>query len=61
MELNYEQAVIHFSKLIDVDPKNPRAYTGFAEAYIAQNKLEEAKNTLNRGLSVLINNEDNYR
>ena len=34
LELNYEQALMQFFKVIEVEPMNPRGYTGAAEAYV---------------------------
>jgi len=41
-ELNYEQAVLAFTKAIELDPKNAEAYTGLGSAYLGQKKYDEA-------------------
>ena len=41
-EMNYEQAVIAFSKIIELDEKNIQAYEGLGSAYMAQKKYSEA-------------------
>jgi tetratricopeptide (TPR) repeat protein len=53
LEMNYEQAVICFEKLIEVEPRNPRGYTGLAQAYIALGKQDKAIEILRKGISVL--------
>lgn len=34
-EMNYEQAIIEFQKILEIEPKNVDAYIGLAEAYVA--------------------------
>lgn len=41
-EDNYEEAIIAFTSVIEIDPKNVDAYLGRAEAYIARGETEEA-------------------
>lgn len=48
-ENNYEQAAIHFSEAIEIEPKEPEAYLLLADTYIEQEKYEEALDTLNTG------------
>ncbi|MCM1059926.1 MAG: tetratricopeptide repeat protein [Eubacterium sp.] len=52
-EMNYEQAIIEFQKVLEIEPKNVEAYIGLADAYIAlgdDNKaievLEEARRNI---------------
>ncbi len=33
-ELDYEQALVQFLKVVEIEPMNERAYLGAAEAYI---------------------------
>lgn len=54
--LNYEQAVVQFLKVIEIEPMNPRGYTGAAEAYIGLEQIDKAESVLRRGLDVLPNN-----
>ena len=35
LEMNYEQALVQFLKAIEIEPMNPRGYTGAAEASLA--------------------------
>ena len=48
-ELNYEQAIIEFDKILEVEPKNVDAYLGKAEAYIALGNTEAALSALREG------------
>jgi hypothetical protein len=47
---DYEQAVLQFTGLIEIEPKNPRGYTGLAEAYIGLGDTDKAVDALRRGL-----------
>jgi tetratricopeptide (TPR) repeat protein len=51
--LDYEQAVVYFEQLVEIEPKNPRGYTGAAEAYAALGDTESAVAILRRGLEQL--------
>ena len=42
LELDYEQAIVQFTKLIEIEPKNARAYTRLAEAYIGMGNTDKA-------------------
>jgi hypothetical protein len=53
LELNYVQAIATFTKLIEIDPKNERAYLGLAEAYLENGKPEKAIGVLRDGLEQL--------
>lgn len=46
---NYEEAVIAFTAAIEIDPKQPEAYNGAADAYIGLNDYEKASDILTRG------------
>jgi|GEM_PF-5860139 len=50
-ELNYEQAVVQFLKVIDIEPKNVRAYLGGADAYLHLDKQPEAVDLLAQGVA----------
>jgi hypothetical protein len=50
LDLDYEQAIVQFTKLIEIKPKNARAYTGLAEAYTALGRTDDAIEALERGL-----------
>lgn len=50
LDLNYEQALIQFNKVIEIEPMNVRGYTGAAEAYIGLEQIDEAVAILQKGL-----------
>jgi hypothetical protein len=56
LEMNYEQAVVCFTKLIAIEPKNPRGYTGLAEAYVGLGEFDKALEILRQGLGQLPDN-----
>nr|WP_288827912.1 tetratricopeptide repeat protein [uncultured Clostridium sp.] len=58
LELNYEEAVMQFTKLIEIEPKNPRGYLGAAEAYIALGESDKAVAALEEGLEQLPENQE---
>ena len=58
LELEYEQALFHFLALIEIEPMNPRGYTGAAQAHIGLGQLDEAIAILQLGLEVLPDNAD---
>jgi len=49
-ELNYEQAVVQFDMVIDIEPKEIRAYLGGADAYLHLDKQQEAADLLKKGI-----------
>lgn len=49
-ELNYEEAIVAFQKVIELDPKVWDAYTGIAKVYFDQEKYAEAAGILEDGL-----------
>ena len=48
-EMNYEQAVIEFQRILEIEPMNVDAYLGMAEAYIAMGDIDNAIETLRTG------------
>jgi hypothetical protein len=58
LELNYEQALVQFLKVIEIEPMNPRGYTGAAEAYIGLGDTANAEAALKQGLTVLPGNAE---
>ncbi len=52
-EQDYEQAVIEFERLIEIDPKNTEAYIGLAKAYNALGKTDKAAEALNKALTAV--------
>ena len=58
LEHNYEQALIQFTAVIDIEPMNPRAYTGGAEAYIGLGETEKAIDIIKKGLLIMQDNKE---
>ena len=58
LELDYEQAIVHFTSLIEIEPKNVRAYTGLAEAYLGAGDADKAVDALRQGLEQLPDNAE---
>jgi len=52
-DLEFEKALEQFLKAIEIDPRNPRGYTGAAEAYIGLDREQEAIRVLQEGLVLL--------
>lgn len=50
LEMNYEKALVCFNRLIEVEPRNSRSYTGASEAHIGLSDAPSAVNVLKRGL-----------
>ena len=51
-EQNYEQAVIEFEKILEIEPMNVEAYLGLADAYIGLGNTEKALEALRKGLEL---------
>ncbi len=51
-EANYEEAIVAFTKAIEVEPKAMKAYEGLTNAYIKTENYEKAQETLQSGISV---------
>jgi len=51
-ELNYEQALVQFLKVIEIEPMNPRGYSGAAEAYAGLEEYRNAVDILNKGIEI---------
>ena len=49
-EQNYQQAVIEFLNILEIEPKNVDAYLGLADAYIALGDTDKAIEILQEGL-----------
>ena len=54
-ELDYENAIIAFSKVINVDSKNVRAYIGLSDAYIGKGDIAKAIEILENGIEAIPN------
>jgi len=50
---NYEQAIVSFTKVIEIEPGNSRGYTGAAEAYLGLDDPDSAEDILQQGLKIL--------
>lgn len=48
-ELSYEKAVLEFTEAIEIEPLNPDAYLGRAEAYVGMGDTEKAVEVLEEG------------
>lgn len=48
-EMNYEQAVIEFQRVIEIEPNMVEAYLGLAEAYVALGEKDKAVQVLREG------------
>ena len=48
-EQNYQQAVIEFQRILEIDPMNAEAYLGLAEAYLGLGDAESAIAALQKG------------
>ena len=56
-EANYEQAVVAFNKVIELDPKQADAYIGLIQVYVETADFEKAVQVLENGKAYL---EDSY-
>ena len=52
-ESDYEQAIVAFNKVIELDPKQVIAYEKLADSYIGLDKKEEAVDILCQGVSAI--------
>ena len=57
-ELDYEQAIVAFQAVIEIDPKSAEAYLGMAEAYIGLGDTENAIAVLRQGYEEADQNEE---
>jgi tetratricopeptide (TPR) repeat protein len=53
LEMNYEQAVVYFARVIEIESMNPRGYTGVAEAYVGLGDTDSAIEELLKGIAEL--------
>ncbi|MGN1118863.1 MAG: leucine-rich repeat protein [Oscillospiraceae bacterium] len=51
-EQNYEQAIIEFERVLEIDPMNTEAYLGLADAYIALGDTDSAVEVLKKGFEL---------
>ncbi len=52
-ESNYEQAILAYQDVIEIDPKQVMAYKGISLAYALQDKMDEAEQALQDGLKAI--------
>jgi tetratricopeptide (TPR) repeat protein len=57
LDMDYEQAVVYFNRLIEIEPRNQRGYTGLAEAYLALDEVDDAIDILREGFDELSDNK----
>jgi len=50
LELDYEQALVQFERVIVIEPRNPAGYIGAAKAYIGLGEVDKAIEVLRKGL-----------
>ena len=50
LEMQFEQAIVQFLAVIEIEPMNVRAYLGAAEAFVGLGQMENAANILRQGL-----------
>jgi hypothetical protein len=53
LDMNYAQAAVYFERLIEVEPRNPRGYTGLSEAYLGLGDADGAVSALRDGFAKL--------
>lgn len=51
-EANYREAIVAFTKAIEIEPKAMKSYVGLANAYIKIEDYKNAQETITRGISV---------
>lgn len=59
-EGKYDEAVIAFNKVIDIDSKNIDAHIGLSKAYVKLKDYDEAEKVLNKALEIDNKNKDVY-
>ena len=57
-ELNYDQAVIAYNKVLEIDPKNVEAYLALADIYEHQGDMDKARETLEKALAEVPSDAD---
>jgi len=51
-ELNYEQALVQFLRVIEIEPRNAQGYYGAARAHIGLGRIDEAIDILRQGIEM---------
>lgn len=57
-EMDYEQAIMAFNKVIEIDAKQAQAYTGLLKAYLGENQSENAELIVEKGIETFSSNEN---
>jgi len=57
LELSFEQALVRFLRVVEIEPMIPRGYTGAAEAYIGMGQSDNAVAILEQGLLIINSDE----
>lgn len=52
-ENKYQQAILAYNEVINIDPKQVKAYEGLAKVYTLQGKYEDAKDTYDQGIKAV--------
>jgi tetratricopeptide (TPR) repeat protein len=55
LELNYEQALVQFLKVVEIEPMNIRAYLGGTDAYLHLDRIPDAIDWLTEGIDITDN------
>ncbi len=58
LEQNYEQAILTYEAIIEIEPKNPAPYLGLADVYISQEDYVKAEEILNIALENIPENAE---
>ena len=54
-ELEYKKAIVAFNKVIEIEPRNIKAYLGLSEAYNGLNQPDEVIRVLEDAVKVIVN------
>jgi len=54
--MNYEEAIIAFNKIIEIYPKNVKAYLALVDIYMSQGDIDLAKDIAEKRLAVVLSN-----
>jgi tetratricopeptide (TPR) repeat protein len=55
LEMNYEEAILCFDRLIEIEPRNVRGYMGLAEIYVGLGNSDKAVEVLQSGMQQISN------
>lgn len=57
----YEEAIVAFKKVIQMEPSNTKIRLDFSKAYIGAKQFEQAKESLNEAMILDVKNKDIYK